>query len=137
MNKISILMPNFEKRNGLIVVVAQDISTKEVLMVAYTDKAGFLESLKTGEAVYYSTSREERWKKGEKNGNIQILHGIRIDCDGDAVTYFITQKGDGACHTGKRSCFHRSVVGSTLFTNPETETIEVLEVCDRIANSCI
>jgi phosphoribosyl-AMP cyclohydrolase len=130
-------MPNFAKRNGLITVVTQDVTTKEVLMVAFTDKAGFLESLKTGEAVYYSTSRKKRWKKGETSGNIQILHGIRIDCDGDAVIYFVTQKGDGACHEGKRSCFYRSVVGSTLFTNPKTKVIEVLEVCEKIANGWI
>ena len=100
-------MPNFEKRGGLITVVAQDGFTNNILMVAHTDKAGFLETLRTGKAVYYSTSRGERWKKGEKSGSTQTVHRISIDCDGDAVIYTVTQGGEGACHTGARSCFYR------------------------------
>lgn len=112
------IMPNFEKRDGLIVVIAQDVKTREVLMQAFTDKAGYLETLRTGKAVYYSTSRKRRWVKGEESGNIQTVTGIAIDCDGDAVIYFVEQKGGCACHTGAKSCFFRlSPVGCLIGTD--------------------
>lgn len=107
-------MPNFAKREGLVTVIAQDYNTLEILMVAYTDEKGFFETLETGEAVYFSTSHNKRWKKGETSGNIQKVQRILLDCDGDAVVYKVIQEGQGACHTGKRSCFWRSIIGSIL-----------------------
>src|SRR3989338_6481242 len=101
----TILMPNFAKRGGLVTVVAQDFKTLQILMVAYTDEKGFLETVETGEAVYFSTSRNERWKKGETSGNTQKVLEILLDCDGDAVIFKVIQTGEGACHTGQRSCF--------------------------------
>ena len=77
-------------------------------MSAFVDEAGFRETLQTGEAVYWSTSRKERWKKGESSGNTQKVRGILIDCDGDAVIYLVEQTG-GACHTEAWSCFYRNV----------------------------
>jgi len=109
MEKTPRIVPNFEKRGGLVTVVTQDVETKEILMVAYTDQSGFQETLKSGEAVYYSTSRKERWKKGETSGDYQVIHSIKIDCDGDALIYLVHQKGKGACHTGHRSCFYRLI----------------------------
>ena len=131
--KLNVLMPNFAKRGGLVTVVAQDIVTNEILMVASTDRAGFLETLKTGKAVYYSTSRKERWKKGEESGNTQSVRQVRIDCDGDALIYLIVQKGQGACHEGRRTCFSRSVIGSTLDTTKDLNEVECCEVCKQIA----
>ena len=66
-----VILPDFEKRNGLVTVVTQDVDSEKILMVAYTDKTGYLETLSTGNAVYFSTSRNERWMKGEKSGNVQ------------------------------------------------------------------
>lgn len=106
---MKVLFPNFKKRGGLVTVIAQDSATLQVLMVAYTDEAGFLETLETGEAVYWSTSRNKRWKKGETSGDVQIVKNILVDCDGDAVVYQIEQTGNGACHTEASSCFYRSV----------------------------
>lgn len=102
--------PNFEKRGGLVTVVAQDADTREVLMVAYTDEAGWRQTLETGLGSYYSTSRQESWVKGETSGNLQEVVDVLIDCDGDALIYLVKPLGQGvACHTEARSCFYRSV----------------------------
>ncbi len=122
-----VLRPNFEKRGGLITVVATDVFTGNVLMVAYTDEAGFMETLKTGEAVYYSTSRKKRWKKGEESGDIQKVRQVLIDCDGDAVIYLVEQCGDGACHTKAKSCFYRDVLeGFEIMKAPKSGAKEEL-----------
>ena len=102
-------MPNFSKRGGIIPVIVQDVFSEKVLTLAYTDKDCFLETLGVGEAVYYSTSRNRRWKKGETSGDIQRVIAIFIDCDGDSLIYRVKQLGDGACHTKQRSCFYRSI----------------------------
>jgi phosphoribosyl-AMP cyclohydrolase len=134
-----ILLPNFAKRGGLVTVVAQDIRTKEVLMVASTDEAGFLETLQTGIAVYFSTSRNKRWMKGETSGDLQLVRQILVDCDGDAIIYLVEQKGDGACHTKARSCFYRTVFAqqSNIIFAPqagEKDKLQVVEtnVCPAI-----
>jgi phosphoribosyl-AMP cyclohydrolase len=131
MNKKSILMPDFLKRNGLVIVVVQDVNTLEVLMVAYTNREGFLETLKTGESVFYSTSRKKKWKKGETSGNTQVVCKIKIDCDRDTLIYFVKSKGP-ACHTGKQSCFYRSVIGASLEAEHANQ-VEIHEVSNSLA----
>ena len=112
MRTIQVLRPNFEKRGGLVTVVAQDARTKEVLMVAYTDETGWRKTLETGLGSYYSTSRNKSWVKGEESGNFQKIVDILVDCDGDALIYLVEPQGPGvACHTGARSCFYRHVTG--------------------------
>ena len=101
------IIPNFEKRGGLIPVVAQDTRNMEVLMLAYVNKEAYQLTLKTGIATYYSTSRESIWVKGETSGNTQKIIKILIDCDADALIYVVEQEGIGACHTGTRSCFSK------------------------------
>ncbi len=98
---------DFEKRGGLVTAIAQDHATGEILMVAYMNEKAVHETLARGEVVYWSTSRNELWHKGESSGNVQILKELRVDCDGDAVLLKVEQKGRAACHTGKRSCFYR------------------------------
>ena len=100
-------LPDFSKRGGLITAIAQDHATGEILMVAYMNEAAFRETLRRGEVVYWSTSRNELWHKGESSGNTQTLKSLRIDCDGDALVLQVDQKGGAACHTGRRSCFYR------------------------------
>ncbi len=129
--KRNVLMPNFAKRNGLVTIIAQDKNTREILMVAFTDEIGFLETMATGEAVYYSTSRGKRWRKGEESGNIQKVSQVLIDCDGDAVIYMVEQIGEGACHTSKRSCFYRSVLRPTTKMKGRLE-IRVISVTRNI-----
>jgi phosphoribosyl-AMP cyclohydrolase len=115
---MKVLRPNFEKRGGLVTVVAQDSITRQVLMVAYTNEAGYLETLATGKAVYWSTSRNKRWCKGEESGDIQVMQGILVDCDGDALIYLVKQEGAGACHTKAPSCFYRSVAAERELLSP-------------------
>ncbi|MEK7649935.1 MAG: phosphoribosyl-AMP cyclohydrolase [Patescibacteria group bacterium] len=128
---MQVLYPNFEKRDGLVTVVAQEASTGQILMVASTDPAGFEETLRIGKAVYYSTSRKERWMKGETSDNTQEVVGVLVDCDGDAVIYLVQQRGEGACHTGAESCFYRNVVaGAFVGEAPRAGKKEVLHFVD-------
>lgn len=104
-------LPDFAKRGGLVTAIAQDAGSGEILMVAYMNEAAFRRTLALGEAVYWSTSREELWHKGEKSGNVQVVRELRVDCDGDAVLMKVEQRGGAACHTGRRSCFYRRRAG--------------------------
>ena len=95
--------------DGLIAAVAQDVATKEILMLAWMNQQAFERTLETGEAHYWSRSRSELWHKGETSGNVQRVREIRVDCDQDAVLLLVEQSGEGACHTGRKSCFYRRV----------------------------
>jgi phosphoribosyl-AMP cyclohydrolase len=97
----------------LLPAVAQDADTGEVVMLAYVSEEALEQSRETGFAHYYSRSRDELWKKGASSGHTQEIEEIRMDCDGDAILYLIDQEG-GACHTGYRSCFHRTVDGEVV-----------------------
>jgi len=93
---------------GLVPAIAQQHDTGEVLMLAWMSEASLRESLETGRVCYWSRSRGTPWRKGDTSGHIQRLVACRLDCDGDAVLLQVDQSGP-ACHTGKRSCFFRSV----------------------------
>lgn len=99
--------PDFDKSGGLIAAVAQDAETREVLMLAWMDREAWDKTLETGEAHYYSRSRQKLWHKGESSGHVQKVRSIRLDCDSDAVLLLIEQIGGAACHEGYRSCFSR------------------------------
>jgi phosphoribosyl-AMP cyclohydrolase / phosphoribosyl-ATP pyrophosphohydrolase len=90
--------------DGLIPVVAQERRSGDVLMLAYADRDALARTLTTGEAHYYSRSRQAPWRKGETSGHVQRVVEVRLDCDGDAVLYRVDQTGP-ACHTGERTCF--------------------------------
>ena len=94
----------FDER-GLVPVVVQDASTGEVLTLAYADAEAIERTRETGEAHFYSRSRQELWHKGATSGNTQRVRRIRLDCDADAVLYLVDPAGP-ACHTGERTCFH-------------------------------
>lgn len=93
---------------ALIPVVAQDVKSNEVLMLAYMNTESLAITLATGKATYFSRSRNELWEKGATSGHTQLVHSIDIDCDGDALVMKVEQVG-AACHTGDRSCFHRRI----------------------------
>jgi phosphoribosyl-AMP cyclohydrolase len=99
--------PNFDKRGGLVTVVTQDAESGEVLMVAYMNREAWEKTLVTGQACYFSTSRQQLWLKGESSGNVQDVKEIRVDCDADAVLLKVRQRGGAACHEGYKSCFFR------------------------------
>jgi len=96
--------------DGLLTAVAVDDATGDILMLAHMDRTALEATLASGEAHYYSRSRRTLWKKGETSGQIQTVRAILVDCDQDALVLRVTVGGDGgACHTGARSCFYRSV----------------------------
>ena len=107
------LSPNFDA-NGLIVAIAADADSGEVLMVAHMDPTALARTIETGEAWFYSRSRHRLWKKGEESGNVLRVAEMRIDCDQDAILIKVRMAGAGvACHRGYRSCFYRSIpIGS-------------------------
>ena len=94
--------------NGLIPAIIQDIKTDEVLMMAYMNEKSLQNTIRTGRTCFWSRSRQELWWKGETSGNIQEVEEIKYDCDGDTLLIKVEQTG-GACHTGHKSCFYRSI----------------------------
>jgi phosphoribosyl-AMP cyclohydrolase len=100
--------------DGLVLAIAQDDATKDVLMVAYMTEQTVRRTLDTGRMTYWSRSRQAVWKKGETSGHVQHVRSVRIDCDGDALLFRVEQVGDAACHTGHRSCFYRRLDDGTL-----------------------
>ena len=110
----SVLAPRFDA-NGLIAAVATDADTGEVLMLAWMNAEALRATLDTGQAHYFSRSRQALWRKGETSGQVQLVAEIRIDCDQDAVWLKVRPQGDGgACHVGFRSCFYRAIEGDAL-----------------------
>ena len=95
-------------RDGLVAAIAQQHDTGEVLMMAWMNRAAVEETLRTGQACYYSRSRKKLWRKGETSGQTQKLIEFLVDCDGDTVLLKVDQVGV-ACHTGHRACFFRSL----------------------------
>jgi phosphoribosyl-AMP cyclohydrolase len=104
----SALAPKFDA-DGLITCVATEARSGEVLMVAHMDAEALRRTIESGEAWYYSRSRQRLWRKGETSGHRQRVTEMRVDCDQDAVWIKVEQEGPGACHTGRRSCFYRAV----------------------------
>ncbi|MDB5540599.1 MAG: Phosphoribosyl-AMP cyclohydrolase [Devosia sp.] len=105
----TVFAPKFDAQ-GLVTAVAQEAGTNRVLMVAHMNAEALQLTLETGEAHYYSRSRNKLWKKGESSGEIQRLIEMRTDCDQDVVLMLVEQTGRGAaCHTGRKSCFYRIV----------------------------
>jgi phosphoribosyl-AMP cyclohydrolase len=101
------LAPRFDDK-GLIAAVATHAGTGEVLMLAWMNAEALKLTLDTGEAHYFSRSRQALWKKGESSGQVQKVTELRVDCDQDAVWIKVLPQGDGgACHVGFRSCFYR------------------------------
>lgn len=90
--------------SGLLPAIAQDATSKEVLMLAWVNAESLRLTLETGEVHYWSRSRQEIWHKGATSGHTQKLVELRYDCDGDAILFLINQTGP-ACHTGAQSCF--------------------------------
>ncbi|MTI42240.1 phosphoribosyl-AMP cyclohydrolase [Roseibium hamelinense] len=123
----SYLMPKYDS-DGLIVAVVTDFETNEVLMVGYMNGEALKRTLSTGEAWYWSRSRQAYWKKGETSGQVQTVREVRTDCDQDALVLKVTVGGNGGtCHVGYRSCFFRkvdkSVSGDVRLVRTEQEKV--------------
>jgi phosphoribosyl-AMP cyclohydrolase len=103
-----VLAPKFDV-DGLITCVITDARTHDLLMVAHMNAEALAKTIATGETWLYSRSRQKLWKKGETSGHVQRVIEMRVDCDQDAIWLSVEQAGAGACHTGRASCFYRSV----------------------------
>jgi phosphoribosyl-AMP cyclohydrolase len=103
------LAPRFDA-DGLVVAIAADSVTGEILMVAHMDREALARTIATGQAWFYSRSRRRLWQKGEESGNTLAVTEMRVDCDQDAILLKVAVAGAGvACHRGYRSCFYRLV----------------------------
>jgi phosphoribosyl-AMP cyclohydrolase len=95
--------------DGLVAAIAQDWQSGEVLMLAWMSPQALEQTIASGEAVYWSRSRQQLWHKGESSGHLQKVKSLRLDCDGDVILLSVEQIGAIACHTGRRSCFYRKL----------------------------
>lgn len=100
---------NFAKGGGLLPAIVQDHKTGKVLMLAYINETSWKKTLETGEAHYWSRSRNELWRKGGTSGHVQKIKEIYADCDNDTVLFKVEQLGGAACHKGFESCFHQKI----------------------------
>lgn len=96
--------------DGLVAAIAQDANTAKVLMMAWMNREALSLTVSENRAVYWSRSRQCLWRKGESSGNVQRIRDIRLDCDADVIVLQVEQQGGIACHTGRESCFYRSLV---------------------------
>ncbi|MEI6547577.1 MAG: phosphoribosyl-AMP cyclohydrolase [Burkholderiales bacterium] len=105
--------------NGLVAAIAQESGTGNILMVAWMNREALAQTVLTGQATYWSRSRQRLWRKGEESGHTQAVGEIRLDCDGDAILLTVTQAGGVACHTGRHSCFYSRLEGGQwVVTDP-------------------
>ncbi|MBY6033937.1 phosphoribosyl-AMP cyclohydrolase [Marinobacter daepoensis] len=95
--------------DGLVPAIAQDADNGDILMMAWMNRESLRLTVEERQAVYWSRSRGKLWRKGESSGHQQVLRDIRLDCDADVVLLKVEQKGGIACHTGRRSCFYRTL----------------------------
>ncbi len=106
----------FKKRKigekELVIAIAQDVNSKQVLMTAFQDEEAFNKTQETKELYFYSTSKNRLWKKGEQSGNVMSVKQTLIDCDADAILYLVECKA--ACHEGYDTCFFRDLSGKTV-----------------------
>jgi len=107
---------DFSKGNGLLPAIVQDYLSNKILMLAYINRASWEKTLETGEAHYFSRSRQELWHKGGTSGNIQIIKEIYADCDDDTLLFKVEQIGGAACHLGYETCFHKKVDSDGNYT---------------------
>ncbi len=113
---------------GLVLAIAQQHDTGEVLMAAWMNADALKETLATGRVCYWSRSRKALWRKGETSGQVQALKEMRLDCDGDSLLLLVDQTGV-ACHTGRHNCFFRAIRNGVL---AEIAPIEVDMEKDKV-----
>jgi len=104
------LAPKFDSQ-GLITAVTTDYGSGELLMVGYMNAEALRRTIDTGEAHYWSRSRQVLWHKGATSGNVQRVREVRLDCDADTILLLVDPAGP-ACHTGEVSCFYRAMTSN-------------------------
>ena len=103
--------------DGLVPVIAQEAGSNKILMFAFMNREALQLTVETGQAVYWSRSRNKLWRKGEESGHVQKVHEIRLDCDEDVILISVEQLGGIACHTGRHNCFFRKLVDGQWVTD--------------------
>lgn len=96
--------------DGLVPVIAQELGSGKVLMLAWMNRAALTQTVACGEVVYWSRSRQRLWRKGEESGHVQKVYEVHLDCDEDAILLMVEQIGGIACHTGRHNCFFRRLI---------------------------
>ena len=119
------------EKSELLPVIVQEISTNEVLMMAYMNREALELSLSTKIAHYFSRSKQRIWKKGESSGHTQTIHSFNIDCDNDTLLIKVTQEGV-ACHTGRKSCFFTELESGEANFEVEVDTTAAYGVIDTL-----
>jgi phosphoribosyl-AMP cyclohydrolase len=110
------LKPDFDKQGGLVPAIVQDAESGDVLMLAYMNEEAWNKTLETGDAHFYSRSRDTLWRKGGTSGHVQKVKSVRLDCDVDTVLLKVEQIGGAACHEGYHSCFYREIKDGEVVT---------------------
>jgi phosphoribosyl-AMP cyclohydrolase len=118
----------FQKSGGLVPAIIQDSGTGQVLMLGFMNDEALAETRRTGEAVFFSRSRNRLWRKGESSGHVLRVKEIRIDCDGDALLLRVEPLGPGVCHEGYRSCFFRRIEDSGAARVVDEQTFDPAKV---------
>lgn len=103
--------------DGLVPVIAQEVGSGKILMFAFMNREALRLTVETGQAVYWSRSRNKLWHKGEESGHVQKVYEIRLDCDEDVILVSVEQLGGIACHTGRHNCFFRKLVDGQWVTD--------------------
>jgi phosphoribosyl-AMP cyclohydrolase len=109
--------------DGLVPAIAQDSASNEVLMLAYMNRESLALTISTGDAHYFSRSRQSLWRKGETSGHVQRVVELRLDCDGDTVLLKVLQSGGIACHTGRRRCFFNRMDNGSWIVTSDTDPV--------------
>ena len=118
----------FQKSGGLVPAIIQDSGTGQVLMLGFMNDEALAETRRTGEAVFFSRSRNRLWRKGESSGHVLRVKEIRIDCDADALLLRVEALGPGVCHEGYRSCFFRRIEDSGVIRTVDEQTFDPAKV---------
>ena len=119
------------EKSELLPVIVQEVSTNEVLMMAYMNKEALELSLSTKIAHYFSRSKQRIWKKGESSGHTQAIHSFSLDCDNDTLLIKVTQEGV-ACHTGRKSCFFTTLESGEVNSAVQIDTTKAYGVIDTL-----
>ena len=115
-------------QKGLIPAIAQDAKSGRVLMLAYVNRDALQACIDSGEAVYWSRSRQRLWHKGESSGHVQKIVEMRLDCDGDTLLLIVEQVGGIACHTGRESCLYQQYSGTEGWVTVEAPIKDPSEI---------
>jgi phosphoribosyl-AMP cyclohydrolase len=125
----------FEKYNGLVPAIVQDHGTGEVLMLGFMNEEALAETQRTGQAVFFSRSRNKLWRKGESSGHLLKVLELRVDCDSDTLLLRVRAIGPGVCHEGYRSCFYRKLENDGTATLTEDRAFDPSKIYDSSSQS--